>query len=175
MSKIFLIGYMGSGKTTIGKHLAARLKLPFIDVDTFIENRFRKTIAQLFEERGEEQFRLIEQNIIKELVDFEDVVISTGGGLPCFFDNMELMNRSGQTVYLRTGNDELAARLNQCKQSRPLIKEKSPEEIKRFVEENMTKRKPFYEQASVSIDVDILTTEEDIARLVDKLLNHITL
>lgn len=170
MPKIFLVGYMGSGKSTIGKQLAKRLNLPFIDVDLFIENRFRKTITQLFEEKGEAQFRLIEQNIIRELVDFQNVVIATGGGLPCFFDNMELMNRSGQTVYLRVNNDELAARLNACKQTRPLIKEKSLEEIKCFIEENMTKRKPYYEQASLTADVEILLTKEDIDNQVDKLV-----
>ena len=100
MTRIILIGYMGAGKTTLGHALANRLQLQFIDLDLYIEERYRKTISQIFAERGEEGFRLIEQRMLHEVAEFEDVVISTGGGTPCFFDNIDYMNRQGTTVFL---------------------------------------------------------------------------
>ena len=90
---------MGCGKSTIGKRLAQKLSLSFIDLDAHIQNNYRKTIADLFDEKGEEAFRRIEQQALMEVADFEDVLVSTGGGAPCFFDNMEVMNRAGVTVY----------------------------------------------------------------------------
>ena len=91
MKRIFLVGYMGAGKTTIGKVLSKMVGLTFIDLDYYIEGRFRKTVSQLFAERGEEGFRTIEHNLLHEVAEFEDVLISTGGGTPCFFDNMAFM------------------------------------------------------------------------------------
>ena len=88
MQRIFLIGYMGVGKTTLGKALADRTGLSFIDLDLFIEGRYRKTIRQIFEAEGEEAFREIERKALHEVAEFEDIVLSTGGGTPCFFDNM---------------------------------------------------------------------------------------
>ena len=101
MERVFIVGYMGSGKTTVGRQLARSLSLQFIDLDAFIEGKYRKTISQLFEERGEDDFRKLERQALLEVAEFENVVISTGGGTPCFFDNMALMNRSGTTVYLQ--------------------------------------------------------------------------
>ena len=100
MKRIFLIGYMGAGKTTVGKVLAERLGLSFIDLDFYVEGRFHKTIPQLFAERGEAGFRELERRMLREVAEFEDVLVSCGGGTPCFFDNMDFMNRAGQTVYL---------------------------------------------------------------------------
>ena len=108
MKRIFLIGYMGAGKTTVGKALAKSMDLSFIDLDVYIENRFRKQISSIFAEKGEDGFRKIEQNMLHEVSDFEDCVISTGGGTPCFFDNMEYMKQHGTTVYLQVSVDELA-------------------------------------------------------------------
>ncbi len=101
---------MGSGKTTVGKLLAKSLSLEFIDLDTFIENKYRKSIATLFEEKGEQVFRRIESHALQEVATFEDVLISTGGGAPCYFDNMALMNRTGTTIYIEASPEELAAR-----------------------------------------------------------------
>ena len=100
MTRIFLTGYMGSGKTTLGRALAAEMGIPFIDLDHYIEKRYCKTIAQLFAEKGEEGFREVERRMLHEVGEFEDVIISTGGGTPCFFDNIEYMNAQGTTVYL---------------------------------------------------------------------------
>ena len=101
MQRIFLIGYMGVGKTTLGKALADRTGLSFIDLDLFIEGRYRKTIRQIFEAEGEEAFREIERKALHEVAEFEDIILSTGGGTPCFFDNMTYMNSVGTTVYLK--------------------------------------------------------------------------
>ena len=90
---------MGAGKPTIGKVLSKLIGLTFIDLDYYIEGRFRKTVAQLFAERGEEGVRSIERNMLHEVAEFEDVLVSTGGGTPCFFDNMEFMNQQGTTIY----------------------------------------------------------------------------
>ena len=100
MMRIFLTGYMGAGKTTLGKAFAREMNVPFIDLDWYIEERFHKSIRELFTERGEASFRELERNMLHEVGEFEDVVVSTGGGTPCFFDNMEYMNGCGQTVFL---------------------------------------------------------------------------
>ena len=152
-SKIFLIGYMGAGKTTIGKLLAKRLNWSFIDLDSFIENRYRRTIAAIFEEKGEAGFREIERRTLQEISSFENTVISTGGGLPCFFDNMDLMNKTGITIYLRAEVNELVGRLSFDKHKRPLIKGKNKEELREFVEINLKKREPFYNRAKIIFDV----------------------
>jgi len=99
MQRIFLVGFMGSGKTAMGKLLARRHGLSFIDLDSYIESKFRKTIAQIFTEAGETGFRKIEKNCLHEVAEFEDVVIATGGGAPCFYDNMDFMNQCGETIY----------------------------------------------------------------------------
>ena len=100
MTRIFLVGYMGAGKTTLGRALANELGIPFIDLDNYIEKRYCKTISQIFAEKGEEEFRNIERRMLHEVGEFEDVIISTGGGTPCFFDNIEYMNGQGTTVFL---------------------------------------------------------------------------
>ena len=104
MTRIFLIGYMGAGKTTLGKAFARALGLTFVDLDWYVEERFHKTVRQIFEERGEDGFRDLEKRMLHEASEFEDVVISVGGGTPCFFDNMEYMNAAGETVFLDESN-----------------------------------------------------------------------
>ena len=124
MIRIFLTGYMGAGKTTLGKALARELHIPFIDLDWYIEERFHKTVGELFSERGEASFRELEKNMLHEVGEFEDVVISTGGGAPCFFDNMEYMNRVGTTVFLDVDPKVLFSRLRVAKQQRPILQGK---------------------------------------------------
>lgn len=152
MAKIFLIGYMGCGKTTLGKILKSRLEMDFIDLDTFIEERHFKTIPQLFEEKGESGFREIEHNALLEVCEFENIIISTGGGVPCFFNNMEIMKRAGLTVYLKVTPKVLTEVLKKAKRNRPLIKDKSEEELLHFIEENLAKREAFYSQAELTIN-----------------------
>ena len=140
MERIFIVGYMGSGKTTVGRQLARSLSLQFVDLDLFVEGKYRKTVLQLFVERGEEGFRELERQALCEVAEFENVVISTGGGTPCFFNNMALMNRAGITVYLQAEPEELAHRLISSRTSRPLIAGKSKEELVSFITEHLVRR-----------------------------------
>ena len=142
---------MGCGKSTLGRKLAQRLNLCFIDLDKYIEERNFRTIPSIFAEEGEEGFRLREKNALEEIAEFENLVVATGGGAPCFFDNMELMNRTGITLYLAPPVSELVERLLKSKNERPLIKGKSREELTRFIDENLKRRAPFYEKASIII------------------------
>jgi len=171
--KFFLIGYMGSGKTTVGKQLAKKLNLQFIDMDLFIENRYHKSISAIFEEKGEAGFREIERKALSEIIDFENVVISTGGGLPCFFDNMDVMNQAGTTIYLKVNVEELAKRLRTGKQQRPLIKEKNAEEMKDFIAVNLEKREKFYNKANFIFETDAPFSSENFKVKIEQLIENI--
>lgn len=174
MKRIFLIGYMGAGKTTVGKQLASRMGLSFVDLDLHIEARYHKSVRELFAERGEDAFREIERNMLREVAEFENVLVSTGGGSPCFFDNMEFMNRSGQTVYLKVSVQELTKRLETCRQTRPVLKDRSGESLFRFIDENIQKRELYYNQASVVFDAENMLTESDVQTItvaLERILN----
>jgi shikimate kinase len=158
MIRIIIIGYMGAGKTTVGKALSKELGIPFYDLDWYIESRMHKTVAQLFAERGEEGFRKVERNMLHEVAEFEDVVISCGGGTPCFFDNMEYLNQQGETVYLKADPEVLAQHLKMGKGKRPLIEGKTPEELETYIQESLQAREPFYSQAKYTIDISVLDT-----------------
>jgi shikimate kinase len=145
--RIFLIGFMGSGKSTMGRALAASLNLTFIDLDTYLEERYFRTIPQIFAEEGEENFRKKERKVLEEVSLFDQVIVATGGGAPCFFDNMELMNNSGFCIFLDVDTDSLIYRLTHARVERPLIKGKTTEELRQFIGELMQKRRPFYEKA----------------------------
>ena len=161
---------MGAGKTTLGKVLARELNLEFIDLDWYIENRFHQSISQLFAARGEEGFRTIERNMLHEVAEFENVVISSGGGTPCFFDNMEYMNRQGVTVYLKASPETLRTHLRMGKQRRPLVAEKNDEELDLFIRESLDKREPYYNQASLIFDTGLLDTGNRINDAVQLLV-----
>lgn len=174
MTRIILIGYMGAGKTTVGKALSQSLGLPFYDLDWYIEERHRRTIAQIFAEKGEKGFRDIERNILHEVAEFEDVVISCGGGTPCFFDNMEYMNRQAQTVYLKASPDILFRHLKMGKVERPLLKDKTEDEMKQYIRDSLSTREPFYSQARYTLDVTLLDNYDkikDTVRMLRELLN----
>ncbi|MBL7968948.1 MAG: shikimate kinase [Prolixibacteraceae bacterium] len=145
--RIFLIGFMGSGKSTMGRALAASLNLTFIDLDTYLEERYFRTIPQIFAEEGEANFRMKERKVLEEVSLFDQVIVATGGGAPCFFDNMELMNNSGFCIFLDVDVESLIYRLTHARVERPLIKGKSVEELRQFIGELMQKRRPFYEKA----------------------------
>ena len=165
--RIFLIGFMGSGKSTMGRALASELDLTFIDLDSFLEEKYFKTIPQIFAEEGEESFRRKERKVLEEVCSFDNVILATGGGAPCFFDNMELMNKSGFCVFLDVDVTSLVNRLIHAKTERPLIKGKSPEELHEFIEGLLAKRRPFYEKARY-----ILTGSEITANQVISLLKN---
>ena len=164
--RIYLIGYMGSGKSTLGRKLAGHLNMQFVDMDLYIEMRNHKTIPQIFTEEGEIEFRKKERKALEELSEFSDIVIATGGGAPCFFDNIGLMNNSGKTIYLNIDPSILADRLLKSKTERPLIKGKSREELETFIDESLKKRNQFYQQAKFEI------TSPDIPlKVIEKLIS----
>ena len=149
--RIYLIGYMGSGKSTLGRRLSKYLGLQFVDMDHYIEERNCKTVPQIFAEEGEAEFRKKERKALEELSEFTDIVIATGGGAPCFFDNIDLMNKTGKTIYLNINPKILADRLLKSKTERPLIKGKSKEELIAFIDETLRKRNEFYLQAKYQV------------------------
>lgn len=169
MIRIFLTGYMGAGKTTLGKAFARKLNISFIDLDWYIEERFHKTVGELFAERGETGFRELEKSMLHEVAEFEDVVISTGGGAPCFFDNMEFMNRAGKTVFLNVHPDVLFRRLRIAKQQRPILQGKQDEELKDFIIQALEKRAAFYTQAQYVFNADELEDRRQIDTSVQRL------
>ena len=169
MIRIFLTGYVGAGKTTLGKAFARKLNLPFVDLDWYMEERFHKTVGELFVERGEAGFRELEKNMLHEVGAFEDVVISTGGGAPCFFDNMDFMNRNGKTVFLNVHPDVLFRRLRVAKQQRPILQGKQDDELKEFIIRALEKRTPFYSQAQYVFNADELEDRSQIEKSVEKL------
>lgn len=162
MRRIVLIGYMGSGKTTVGRALAKELQLPFYDLDWYIENRMRKKVSQIFAEQGEEGFRRIERNMLHEVAEFENVIVSCGGGTPCFFDNMEYMNQQGQTVYLQASPEVLYGHLLMGKSVRPLLLGKTREELLVFIKEQLKQREPYYSQARHILNVDLMDNYDKI-------------
>lgn len=168
MNRIILIGYMGAGKTTIGKALSKELDMMFYDLDWYIETRMHRTVAQIFAEKGEEGFRRIEHNMLHEVAEFENVIISCGGGTPCFFDNMDYLNAQGDTVYLKASPEVLCGHLKMGKVERPLIKGKSPEELQQFIIEQLEKREPFYNKAKYHLDVSLMDNYEKIKISVEE-------
>lgn len=167
MKRIIIIGYMGSGKTTVGHALSQELGLPFYDLDWYIETRMHRTVKQIFDEKGEEGFRKIEHNLLHEVAEFEDVIISCGGGTPCFFDNIDYINRQGETVYLKCTTDVLYKHLKMGKTVRPLLLNKTPDEVKTFIEAQLKQRKPFYAKAKHIVDVSLMDNKEKIKTTVD--------
>ena len=169
MTRIILIGYMGAGKTTIGKALSKELGIIFYDLDWYIESRMRKSVAQIFKERGEEGFRQIEHNMLHEVAEFEDVIISCGGGTPCFFDNMDYLNQQGQVIYLKAEPEVLYKHLLMGKVERPLLKDKTPEQLITFIREQLEKREVYYNKAQYTLDVSLMDSYEKIRISVEKI------
>lgn len=174
MVRIILLGYMGAGKTTVGKALAASLGVPFYDLDWFITTRYRRSVTEIFAERGEAGFRELEKRMLHEAAEFEDIVLSCGGGTPCFFDNMEYMNSLADTIYLKATPEVLAMHLRMGKGKRPLLEGKSPEELEDYIREMLVTREPFYSKAKYTLDVSLLDTAvkiQESVKLIKEMLN----
>ena len=175
MRRIILIGYMGSGKTTVGKALSKETGMMFYDLDWYIESRMRKTVSQIFAEKGEESFRKIEYNMLHEVAEFEDVIISCGGGTPCFFDNMDYLNQQGDVVYLKATPETLHKHLLMAKIERPLLKGKNTEELIAYITEHLEQREPFYQKARYTLDVNVLDNYDKIITSVASLRSLLNL
>jgi shikimate kinase len=165
--RIYLIGYMGSGKTTVGKWLAKALNLQFIDLDQYIEEKNNQTIPEIFASEGENSFRVKEQKALQEVSLIPNVIISTGGGAPCFFDNMEVINNTGISVYLNGTPQLLASRLLNSNTERPLIKGKSEAELIQFIHDTLEKRNSWYKQAQIVIGFNRDLNPSELVELVN--------
>ncbi len=159
---------MGCGKSTIGRKVAALMGMNFIDLDKYIEERNFKSVPDIFAQEGEKAFREKERLALHEVAQFEDIVIGTGGGAPCFFDNMQQMNEAGITIYLAPDNEILAYRLLKSKTERPLIAGKSREELLAFIASALEKRAPYYEQSKIVIRGINDVQPEEVLRLINE-------
>lgn len=175
MKRVILIGYMGSGKTTVGKALSKETGMMFYDLDWYIESRMRKSVSAIFAEKGEEAFRQMEYNMLHEVAEFEDVIISCGGGTPCFFDNIDYLNRQGEVVYLKAKPEVLYRHLLMAKVERPLLKDKTPEELIAYITQHLKEREPYYSKARHTLDVTLLDNYDKIKVSVDKLRQMLNL
>lgn len=166
---IFLVGYMAAGKTTLGKYAARRIGREFIDLDRYIESRFMRSIPELFAQWGEEKFRKIERNMLHEAGEFDNVLIATGGGTPCFFDNMDYMKQSGTVVYLICSVDTICRRLMAAKVKRPLVANTPKADLPTVVSQMLAKREPFYMRSHHVFVADEYESAEALAQATELL------
>ena len=166
---IILLGYMGAGKTTIGRALSRLTSREFYDLDWYIEQRFRKSVSDIFAEEGEAVFREREQALLHELAEFEDVILAVGGGTPCFFDNMDYMNSRAETVFLSCTVDTIIEHLHISHSRRPLLEGKTDDELRTFIGQNLDMRMPFYSRARHTLEVPTLRTKEQITDVAKKI------
>lgn len=169
---VFIVGYMASGKTTFGRALARKLGREFIDLDFAIEQRFRKSIGRMFAEEGEQVFRRRETSMLREVGEFENVVVACGGGTPCFAGNMDYMNARGLTVRLDAGPDRIMERLMLNSAKRPLMAGKDSDEMRREVERGLELRAPFYDRAAITICGERLENREQIQETIEAFLKE---
>lgn len=164
--KIFLIGFMGSGKTHWGRKLSEKLGIRFFDLDEQVSEQAGKTITAIFEEEGEEAFRRMEKEVLHIITEsHESFVMACGGGTPCYFNNIGYMNQSGTTVWISTPLETLYERLVQEKDKRPLIRELSEEQLKGFIAKKFADRKIYYEQAQLRVDEQPVQLEQLIEKI----------
>lgn len=160
MAKFFLTGYMGSGKSTVGEKLAAKLKYDFIDLDKLIESDYKQSIPEIFATKGEKEFRAMEHNTLKRVIEKNNVVVACGGGTPCYYDNMELMSNNGVTVYIKMSVDALVDRLTNAKEKRPLIENKTAPELRSFIKRQLEKREDIYHKAQYTVKGKDINVDE---------------
>ncbi len=155
-NKVFLLGFMGCGKSTLGRHLAKALGWEFIDLDDYFEQKFKTTVPLFFKEFGETGFRDGERAALQDLKSVDEAVIATGGGAPCYFDNMDFMNEHGVTLYMKVSPEILAQRLTNSKNVRPLVQGKTGAELITYIKEKLKSREPFYNRANIIADAEVL-------------------
>ena len=171
MKKIILLGYMGSGKSTVGKLLSKTIDYKILDLDKVIETEQGLSISEIFEQHGEVYFRKLEHQILKEILKIEDnCIISLGGGTPCYANNMELLkNENIITIYLNCSVDELFERLNFNKSKRPLIANMDEAELKEYIAKHLFERSYYYNQAQIKINTNNKTRIEIVEEISKRL------
>ena len=167
---LILIGYMGSGKSSIGKRLANRLGHVFVDLDKRIEDLAKVSIEEIFEKSGEDEFRDLEDYVLSKVLKEVNIVLATGGGTPCHSNNIETLKKNGFVVYLELDPPTLKKRLFWAKSKRPLLKGMDEDEMLEYIEEHLEERLPFYEQAHITVDADRINASK-LDELKDRLLN----
>lgn len=167
---LFILGYMACGKTTFGRALARATGREFIDLDFYIEQRFHKSIPEIFAERGENEFRRMESAMLREVGEFENVIIACGGGTPCFNGNMDYMLRQGTTLFLEASEERIISRLLINSSRRPLMAGKKPDEIRRSVRDGLAERMPFYTRAHIRFSGEELEDRNQISLSVSNFL-----
>ena len=172
MKKIVLIGYMGSGKTEIGRFLSKKLELPFLDMDFLIENELGKTVSEIFTEKGEVYFRKIEHQIFKKQIENnESYILSTGGGTPCYANNHLLLNNDGvESIYLKASVETLVSRLEINRKKRPIVANLSDEELVEFIAKHLFDRSFYYNQCKYKVVVDDKSPSDVVAEIQKLLL-----
>jgi shikimate kinase len=166
--KIYLIGFMGCGKTHWGKQLSRKLEIPFFDLDEQIVANEGKSVNEIFEIEGEEYFRLKEKEVLYILTEsHEDFVMACGGGTPCFYNNIDYMNSSGTSVWINSSVDMLFERLIKEKEGRPLIRDLTDEQLRSYIAKKYADRRIYYQQATVIIDND----EVSLEKLVEEIMS----
>lgn len=175
MKPIFLIGYMGCGKSTLGRNVARMTGLQFVDLDNFIETRFHSSVREIFASRGEQGFRELERMMLREISEFQDVIVACGGGTPCFFDNMDIMNASGTTVFLNASLPKLHTRLMRGRHKRPLIAGMNADQLREFIVTALERRMPFYSQASLTFESDLLEDEAEVTDTATRFISQLNL
>jgi len=153
---------MGCGKSTLGRALGRATGMEFIDLDQYIENRYHTTVSELFKSAGESGFRRVERAMLDEVSEFQDTIVACGGGTPCFFDNMELMNARGLTIWLNTPKERLYERLQRNRAKRPILANKSDEELKTFINAALEQRAPHYNKAQARFCATLLEDKSQI-------------
>ncbi|MDH3648830.1 MAG: AAA family ATPase [Saprospiraceae bacterium] len=169
--RIFLLGFMGVGKSTLGMAVAERLHLPFVDLDEWIEDKTEKSITEIFQDYGEPLFRKLESENLAEIIrNYDQFIMGTGGGLPCHGTNLDLMKRSGLTIYLQAGSNELFERLLKSSDKRPMIAGKSPEDQKKLIKSLLNARDPIYAQAHEILNLDLTRTHSENTRRLEAMI-----
>ena len=168
--RIFLIGFMGSGKTKTGKALAKHLHLSFTDLDNYIEKKEGKSISEIFDKIDEKYFRKLEHQALKKIAEEDYIIISCGGGTPCFFNNLDIMNSKGITVYLKYPIGKLKNRLTTTMDKRPLLKDiSSPEDLELFISKTLEEREEFYLKSKL-----IINNPKSLKEIIIKVNEYIT-
>ena len=170
--RVYLIGYMGAGKTRLGADLSDRTGYPFVDTDDLFESRYRISIVDFFEKYNEESFRKIEKELLRETLIYPDAIISTGGGTPCFFDNMDFIRNNGKSIYMKMDTESLIKRLAAVKKKRPLLKDKSAKEMESYIREQVAEREWYYARADFTVDAENASVA-DILTLLPELTSTI--
>ncbi len=169
MIRVFLFGFMGAGKTTLGEAFASALGIGFLDLDQYIEAQQGKTIRQIFADSGEPEFRRIESEALREVCDMENIIIACGGSTPLIGNNMEYMKGMGQTVYLKVTNETLFRRLKEARAQRPLIASKNDQELMAYIESETIRREPGYLKAEYTFAADQLESIDEISGTIENL------